>query len=63
MSRMNGNSESGKDEREGSGVGSPRPSDQFLKVPNSNYGGLASRMDFILRKRTRLLERQKTKEK
>jgi hypothetical protein len=42
----------------------PKPSNQFLQVPTHPYAGssLATRMDFILRKRTRLLERQKTKE-
>jgi hypothetical protein len=51
-----------------SGVNSPkiqaiRPNQQYLEVPQNPLLGnsLATRMDFILRKRTRLLERQKTK--
>jgi hypothetical protein len=42
----------------------PTPTDQFLKVPNYGFdSSLAPRMDYILKKRSRLLERQKTKEK
>jgi hypothetical protein len=42
----------------------PTPTSHFLKVPNYGFeNSLAPRMEYILKKRTRLLERQKTKEK
>lgn len=53
-------SDSEKGNKEGSRIHSPNDNNQYLQVPNQNYG-LGSRLDFILRKRTRLLEKQKTK--